>query len=126
MPEWLIGAVSKTVVRLWCTVGSNPTPSAKSQMTQLSAQEHTLDVLRSEKDGRLYTGVTGDLRQRLKDHAAGKVASTRHRRPLRLVYTESFESRTEAWARERYFKTPQGGGLKQRLTAEHHGGSLLQ
>jgi len=28
VPEWLIGAVSKTVVCLWCTVGSNPTPSA--------------------------------------------------------------------------------------------------
>ena len=29
VPEWLIGAVSKTVVVLWATVGSNPTLSAK-------------------------------------------------------------------------------------------------
>ena len=28
MPEWPIGAVSKIVVALWVTVGSNPTPSA--------------------------------------------------------------------------------------------------
>jgi hypothetical protein len=28
VPEWLIGAVSKTVVGLVFTVGSNPTPSA--------------------------------------------------------------------------------------------------
>ena len=28
MPEWLIGAVSKTVVGFFPTVGSNPTPSA--------------------------------------------------------------------------------------------------
>ena len=27
----MIGAVSKTVVRLWCTVGSNPTPSASKR-----------------------------------------------------------------------------------------------
>ncbi len=28
VPEWLNGAVSKTVVVLWATVGSNPTLSA--------------------------------------------------------------------------------------------------
>ena len=30
VPEWLNGAVSKTVVVLWATVGSNPTLSAIS------------------------------------------------------------------------------------------------
>ena len=29
VPEWLNGAVSKTVVVLWATVGSNPTLSAR-------------------------------------------------------------------------------------------------
>jgi hypothetical protein len=29
VPEWLNGAVSKTVVGLWPTVGSNPTLSAE-------------------------------------------------------------------------------------------------
>ena len=125
MPEWLIGAVSKTVVPPCGTVGSNPTPSAKRPMTLLS-QEHTLHVLRSEKDGRLYTGITGNLRQRLRDHAAGKVASTRHRRPLTLVYSESFLSRAEAWARERYFKTPDGGSIKQRLISGQMGDSLIE
>jgi len=80
--------------------------------------QHTLYVLRSDKDGRLDTGVTANLTQSLRDHAAGKVASTRHRRPLRLVYSEPFEDKVEALARERYFKTAAGGTLKQRLISE--------
>jgi predicted GIY-YIG superfamily endonuclease len=67
-----------------------------------------------------------ELTQRLKDHAAGKVASTRHRRPLQLVYSESFEDKTEAWARERYFNTAEGGTLKQRLISEQGGEPLLK
>ena len=34
VPEWLIGAVSKTVVRHWRTVGSNPPPSAMPRPAQ--------------------------------------------------------------------------------------------
>ncbi|MEX1194357.1 MAG: GIY-YIG nuclease family protein [Dehalococcoidia bacterium] len=36
-------------------------------------------VLRSNKDGRLYTGVTGDLRRRLAEHNRGIVRSTASR-----------------------------------------------
>jgi putative endonuclease len=72
-------------------------------------------VLRSRTDSRLYTGVTGDLHRRFREHNAGKVRSTRVRRPLDLVYFESFETKIEALAREVYFKTPEGGALKQKL-----------
>ena len=74
-------------------------------------------VVRSVKDGRLYTGMTGDLRRRLGDHNRGKTSSLRGRRPLRLVYSEEYATRSEALARERYFKTPEGGALKQRLVS---------
>jgi predicted GIY-YIG superfamily endonuclease len=37
---------------------------------------------------------------------------------LNLVYTEAFQSKQEALARERYFKTPDGGALKQKLVSE--------
>jgi putative endonuclease len=75
-------------------------------------------VLRSLKDGRLYTGVSGDLHRRLKEHQAGKTKSLRSRRPLVLVYSEAFGSKNEALARERFFKTAEGGALKQQLVAE--------
>ena len=74
-------------------------------------------VLRSLRDGKMYTGCTKDLSLRLADHARGHVRSTRSRRPLELVYHEAFSSKRAALARERYFKTPGGGLEKQRLTA---------
>ena len=74
-----------------------------------------LYVLRSHKDGKTYTGSTGNLKSRLQEHFAGKVKSTRNRRPLELVLAERFQSRHEAVARERYFKTAEGGVEKQRL-----------
>ncbi len=75
-------------------------------------------ILRSESDGRLYTGVTGDLKRRLGEHNSGKVRSTASRRPLVLIYSESFESKLAAMQRERFFKTPEGGTLKKRLIEE--------
>ena len=75
-------------------------------------------VLRSVQDGMLYTGVTKDLSRRMREHQAGKTRSLRYRRPLVLVYSETYSTKREAIARERYFKTPEGGTLKQRLVAK--------
>ncbi len=84
-------------------------------------------VLRSLRDGRLYTGMTSNLDQRLKQHNAGQTKSLRHRRPLTLAYSEEFATRSEAMARERFFKTPEGGALKARLVAQdERSGSVLQ
>jgi putative endonuclease len=77
-----------------------------------------LYVLESQSDGNLYTGITSDVQRRLRAHNAGRVQSTRGRRPLLLIYVEGFSSRSEAFARESYFKTPEGGVLKQRLVAQ--------
>jgi putative endonuclease len=72
-------------------------------------------VLRSQKDERLYTGYTSDIEKRLRDHNAGNTKSLRNRRPLKLVYYEEFNTKAEAIARERYFKTPEGGARKKKL-----------
>jgi len=39
-------------------------------------------VLLSEKDGRMYTGYTSDLRKRIAAHNAGHVPATKNRDPL--------------------------------------------
>ena len=53
------------------------------------------------RDGSLYTGITNDLTRRLAAHNAGVASKyTRARRPVRLVYHESCESRQEALIRE--------------------------
>lgn len=73
-------------------------------------------VLLSMKDGRFYTGYTGDLEQRIDAHTLGKVSITRNRRPLKLVYYEACVDQADALHRERYLKTTWGKRyLKNRL-----------
>jgi len=62
-------------------------------------------LLRSVKDGKFYTGYTANLRNRLARHNGGRVRSTKRRRPLELVYWESFETRAEVMRREKKIKT---------------------
>ena len=52
-------------------------------------------------DGSFYTGWTTDIERRLKCHNAGKGAKyTKARRPVKLVYFETFESKIDAMKRE--------------------------
>lgn len=69
-----------------------------------------------ENNGQLYTGFTADLKQRVKDHNAGKVESTRDRRPLELVHYEAYIKESDARRREKYLKTSEGKYfLKQQI-----------
>jgi putative endonuclease len=73
-------------------------------------------VLWSEKDGKLYTGFTDDLRRRLQEHDKGGVRSTKYRRPLELVYYEACQCKYDALIREKYLKSSYGSRyLKNRL-----------
>ena len=77
---------------------------------------HDVYVVRSQRDSQFYTGCTQDLRQRLKQHEAGKVSSTQLRRPLQLVYYEAYLNADDAYRRERYLKSGLGKrDLKKRL-----------
>jgi putative endonuclease len=56
-------------------------------------------------DSTLYTGITNDLKQRLKRHQAGKGARyTRGRLPVRLVYAERCKNRGVALRKEHALK----------------------
>jgi putative endonuclease len=73
-------------------------------------------ILESQKDGNWYTGYTEDLQSRFERHQAGKVKSTKHRRPLKLIYFEGCKSQDDAIRREKYLKTHYGKMfLKKRL-----------
>ena len=56
-------------------------------------------ILTSLKDSKRYIGMTSDLNRRLSEHNSGKVKSTKNRNPLKLIYTEEFESKEEAMKR---------------------------
>lgn len=56
-------------------------------------------------DGTFYCGWTNDLDKRLRAHNAGTASKyTRPRRPVVLVYYESFATRHEAMSREAQIK----------------------
>ena len=61
-------------------------------------------ILKSLKDGKNYTGYTGDLPSRLEAHQKGEVNSTKHRRPLDLIYFEGCLSQKDALKREKQLK----------------------
>ncbi len=65
-------------------------------------------ILRSQKDGNKYIGVTEDIKRRLAEHNAGKNFSTKHRRPFELEFYFSFENKLEAFETERKFKRSHG------------------
>lgn len=73
-------------------------------------------VLKSSKDKMLYTGYTKDLPSRFQAHDTGRVPSTKHRRPLSLIYYEACKIQADALKREKYLKTHYGKMfLKNRL-----------
>ncbi|MCX6766035.1 MAG: GIY-YIG nuclease family protein [Candidatus Moranbacteria bacterium] len=61
-------------------------------------------LLKSRKDRRFYVGYSADLKLRIKEHNEGEVEATRHRRPLDLVYYESYKVKKAAQERERKLK----------------------
>lgn len=58
-------------------------------------------ILQSQKDkDYFYKGSTRDLKKRLKMHNDGNVASTKPRRPYKVVYYEAYSSENAARTRE--------------------------
>ena len=65
-------------------------------------------ILHCEKDNGLYVGYTANIKNRLKDHNEGSVISTKARRPLKLLFLESYINKGDATRREIYLKTTVG------------------
>ena len=65
-------------------------------------------VLLSQKDHKFYVGYTDNLETRVEKHNAGKVKSTKNRRPLKLVYAEACLNKDDSIHREKYLKTTYG------------------
>jgi putative endonuclease len=65
-------------------------------------------ILKSNKDGKLYTGSTKNLQLRFEQHTNGKVVSTKYRRPLKLIYYEACVKEDDARCREKSLKSFRG------------------
>ncbi|PYJ75365.1 MAG: excinuclease ABC subunit C [Verrucomicrobia bacterium] len=66
-------------------------------------------ILQSERDeDRFYTGLTDDLRKRIRSHNTGRVLYTAKWRPWRLKAYIAFSDRPRAAQFERYLKSASG------------------
>ena len=74
-------------------------------------------ILQSEATGRYYVGQTKDLRERLTYHNAGYSLSLRNRGPWKLVYSESYATRSEAVLREQSLKRQKSRESIERLVS---------
>ncbi len=67
-------------------------------------EQWTVYILRC-KDGTLYTGITKDIKRRVKQHNDGKGSKyTQTRRPVEIVYKENKMGRANALVREAEIK----------------------
>ncbi len=72
-------------------------------------------ILYSHKDHKLYVGCTNNIESRLKRHLDGQVEATRQRLPLELIHEEKFESKADAFNRERFLKSLWGAREKRKI-----------
>ncbi|HRW98266.1 MAG: GIY-YIG nuclease family protein [Lewinellaceae bacterium] len=72
-------------------------------------------IIQSQLDGSFYIGQSADLEKRLTQHNHGETRTTSKKRPWKLVYSESFDSRSEAIKREHFLKKQRNRQFYQRL-----------
>jgi len=65
-------------------------------------------VLLSLRDKKTYVGYTSNLLKRFKQHNAGQVMATKHRTPLKILFSEQFITSQEAKKRELWWKSGAG------------------
>jgi len=72
-------------------------------------------VLYSLKAKNLYVGCTNNVEDRVKRHNNGYVQSTKHRVPLYLIHTETFQNKSDAFNRKRFLKSLWGSREKKKM-----------
>ena len=65
-------------------------------------------ILRSQKNNKLYKGLTNDLKRRIKEHDSGKSVFTKNNGPWKLIYYEAFVSKEDAQREESFLKSGKG------------------
>ena len=68
----------------------------------------TVYILQGVKHGRYYIGHTSNLENRLKYHNGGRVKFTRNYRPWKVIYTDKYNTKSEAYRHELEIKNFKG------------------
>lgn len=69
---------------------------------------HYVYILKSEKNGKLYKGLTVDLKRRVREHNSGNSTFTKNNGPWKLVYYEAFLHKEDAVKEELFLKSGKG------------------
>ena len=69
---------------------------------------YTVYAIKSQKDGRIYVGMTSNLKKRIIEHNSRKTRSTKAYVPWVLIFTEICSDRPNARIREKYWKSGTG------------------
>jgi predicted GIY-YIG superfamily endonuclease len=65
-------------------------------------------------NNKLYTGCTNNLKDRFQRHMDGKVESTKHILPVKLLFYCAFIDKWKAYAFEKYLKSGSGRAFKNK------------
>lgn len=65
-------------------------------------------VLYSKSFNKIYIGQSSDLEKRLKEHNLGLSTYTKRYIPWEIIYTEEYQTRSEAMKREKELKSQKG------------------
>ena len=85
------------------------------QRREISTNMYYVYILRSVKNKKIYIGYCSDINIRLVQHNSGKTRSTKSGIPWKIIYTETFSTRQDAYRRERQMKSYKGGEAFKKL-----------
>ena len=93
-----------------------PLPSSKGAQEDQrpSNPMYYVYILQSLKDNSYYTGLTMDVKERLKSHNNGSVDYTSTKRPFKLVWYCCFNDKSKALKFEKYIKSGSGFALARK------------
>lgn len=76
---------------------------------------YSVYILQSKKDESFYIGYSADPIKRLDKHNTAKKGYTASKKPWKIVYTEGFDTKTEAIKREKFLKRQKNTAFYQKL-----------
>jgi len=84
---------------------SGPGRPGKPGKLGFDKMKYFVYILQSQKDHKYYIGQTSDIERRVAEHNRGKVKSTKHRSPFKIIYFDELDSRIDAIRLEKYYKS---------------------
>ena len=116
MTKWAIKFILETV--FWRVRISREAGPRYAGVAKKSDGMYKVYILKSLKFGKYYTGHTKDLNDRILRHNTGRSVYSKKFAPWKLIYTEIYNTKSEAYRRELEIKSYKGGIKFKKLIGE--------